>query len=309
MVDRVKYPPGAAKRIERMLLERERLERKHLRTTARDAEAFVAAVRAAIDRHEARPWTLPLHARIIRQLRGLGHQFGAAVSVRARDAARAMAALAAEHQTRGMAIFATAALGRKVVPVAVNVPAAMSIAVPAIDARTDGIGARSGEELAQVAISASFLETRKTSPLPAALVGLAIANMLRPRALDRAERVVITEATAGGAEGGDAARIQLVKRFPKLRKVWDATLDRRVCRLCASLHHVVVDAGEGWPSGVDDAPAHARCRCCTQPWLDDWSDTLNDMAVAPGPRVGVQEHAELRLPSFTALAPEGLGSS
>ncbi len=307
MTDRVKYPPGAAERIEAMLHERDRIERRHMRQSAVAAVAFVAAVRALFDRHGGSPWTMQIHARTIREFRILGRQYGATVSARARAAAHDMAALSAEHQGRALGIFATAALGQRVPPVAVDLAAAMAVAAEVIDARTEDVGAPMGEDMARVAASTSFANARIAAAVPAVLVGLSVAKALRPRALDRAERVIVTEMTAGAAEGGDAARVQLVKRFPKLpklRRVWDSTLDKRVCRICAGLHHVVVDADKPFPGGFFDEPAHARCRCATMPWLDEWTAMLDDdLQIAPGPRVGVQETAETRLKTFGERAP------
>lgn len=295
----MKYPRGASKRIETMLEERDRLERRHLRAFDPVLMMLEISLVQAITRPggDRLPWSISLHARAMREVRGLGRQFGASVSARARLAAHDAVRLGAEQQPRAMAIFATAALGKRVKPPALELDAVVAMTTQTIDARTEDVGARTGEEIASAAVAALFLATRMAAPMAAGLVALDVTKLVMKKARDRSERVIITETTAGGAEGGDVARTVMVKRFPKMRKVWDSTLDLRVCRFCASVHHTVVDENETW-GGIDDAPAHARCRCATMPWLDEWTDLLHDLEIAPGPRVGVQEFAHIREKRF-----------
>lgn len=298
----MKYPPGAAARIDRMLRERERLERRHLRLARADAEQLEATVRELVAQAGNTSWSLTAHARVMRHVRAAGRAFGVALSARARAAAVAAVTLGAEHQPRAMAVFASAALGKRLAAPTIDLPAAIATALPDVDARTEDVGARSGDDTAQAVIGASYLETRKVTPLPAVALAAGLAALALNRARERAERVIVTEMTAGAAEGGDAARVMLARRWPKMKVSWDSTLDKRACRLCAELHHKVVDMGAEFAAGVSDAPAHARCRCCTWPHLDEWSEMLE--GIAPGPRTGVVGSVEVQLGSFTERAPD-----
>jgi hypothetical protein len=172
------------------------------------------------------------------------------------------------------------------------------VAQQEVAARTHDVGARTGEDVGQIAVGVSFLEARRPEASSSAKVAAAVAAAFLLRARSDAERVLVTETTAGYAVGGRAAATQLRERMPRLRKAWDATLDLRVCATCAGLHHVVVDDEQPFPGGVEDAPAHPGCRCSVIGWLSEWGDILDAIGVSPGPRTGVVGSVETRLSSF-----------
>lgn len=301
---RVKFPPGAQARIERMLNERERLERRHMRALDPAMVALEAAIlRAMLAGGAERPWTIREHARAMRGLRAAGQQLGAEVSHRARVAAHEAAAWGAGLQPRALAVMASAALGKRVPAPTIDAHQAAALAAETIDARTDGIGAATGDEVARAAVAASFAATRAEKVALAGMVALSLMPMVMRKARDRSERVIVTEVTAGAAEGGRVVLDGWAKRSTHMQRVWDATLDRRVCALCAGLHHVMVEASEPWPGGVDDAPAHSRCRCATMPFSADFEALLADLGIGPGPRTGVVGGVEIVLPTFSAPAP------
>lgn len=302
---RVTYPKGAQAKIDRLLRQRERLEAKHLRAL----DPAIAALEASILRAmlsvggERVPWTIREHARVMRALRSAGVQFGAEVTARATVAARDAATLGATLQPKLMAVMASSATGRRVPPPAIDVGAATARAFEVVDARTLAVGAATGEEIARAAVGQSFLATRGETVAAAGLVALSMMPQVVAKARDRADRVVVTETTAGMAAGGGEARVELVKRYPRMQKSVDAALDRRVCQLCASLHHKVVDIDAEFAAGLMDAPFHARCRCASIGWLAEWSDMLQDMGIGPGERTGVLADVEIQLPTFSAPAP------
>lgn len=57
-----------------------------------------------------------------------------------------------------------------------------------------------------------------------------------------------------------------------LLRMWDATLDARVCPYCRELHRVVVRVDQAFPGGVDSPPLHPRCRCIVVAWREDWDE-------------------------------------
>lgn len=306
---KVRLPAGSRRGIETILNERVRLERRALRELDESASDHASAVRDVIAALGAVAWSLQAHARVQKQLRDLGRRYGSDVSRLARKHARLAADLGVDQQPRALATLARAALRTRVSPPSIDVAAARRVAVEHVDLRTDDVGARAGEDVGAWAVSASYLEAQKASPATAVVLGFALAKALEPKARDRGALVVTTEITAGAEWGGDAARSELAREMPALKKVWDSTLDRRVCPTCAELHHTVVDTKDSFPGGYDDAPAHARCRCATLPWLDDWSDVLRTLGIGPGPRTGVLETAETRLASFTDRTPAEVISS
>jgi hypothetical protein len=65
-----------------------------------------------------------------------------------------------------------------------------------------------------------------------------------------AEREAETDAAALGAPPGT-----------RLLKVWDATLDRRVCPTCSTLDGTEVPWGHDFPGGAVPGSTHPNCRC------------------------------------------------
>jgi hypothetical protein len=278
-----------------------RLERRHV-------AAFRAAVRHAssqvrdvvLANGADAPWTLQAHARVMRQLRAISRKLGRELSLAAERAALAAAEQGSRRYPETLAALASGALGQRLPTPRVDLARARTVAHEEVAARTHDVGARTGEDVGQVAVGASFLEARRTESTSTSTgaVAAAVAAAFLLRARSNGERVLITETTAGYAVGGRSAAVQLRERMPRLRKAWDATLDLRVCATCAGLHHVVVDSDQPFPGGFDDAPAHANCRCATMPWLSEWTDILDAIGAGPGTRSGVLGAVETRLTSF-----------
>lgn len=305
MADRAKYPPGAAKRIERLLGEREQLERRHLRAFDPAVVALEAAIVRAIVSvgGERAPWGIREHARAMKAIRAAGVDFGQALTHRTQQAAHEATRWGAELQPRALSVLASASLGRRVPAPRVDCDAAVRAARETVDARTDAVGVAAGDELARVALSHSFLATRGAKLAAAGLVALSLAPVVAKKARDRAERVIATEMTAAAGEGGRVVQRGWARRTNKLRRTLDATLDRRVCATCAGLHHAVTDIDQPFPGGYDDAPIHPRCRCATMVWSESWTELLDELGIGPGPRTGVVGGVEIALPSFGSPAP------
>lgn len=293
---KVVIPAAAALRLQRMLEERTRLERARLRAVHKGAHELAAHVRQTIAALGVERWTIRDHARVMRPLRAAGRAFGEGVTREATDGAVDAARLGVAHGPRALAAVGGVMLGRRVAAPVIDVATAERVAIEHVIARTHDVGARAGEDVAQLAVALSYGAARAPEPPSAYAVGAAVGAAVLARAKDRGERVIITELVAGAGLGGEAARVELGRRMP-IRKVFDATLDRRVCSTCAGLHHLVVDANDTF-DGYDDPPVHVRCRCASLPWLDDWSVLLDDLGVGPGPRTGVVGAVETQLPSF-----------
>jgi hypothetical protein len=172
----------------------------------------------------------------------------------------------------------------------------LQIALQHADLRTIEVGARAGEAIGSAAVAAGMSEVSASTSVASA--SASVVNVVAERARVEGERVILTEVSTALGLGSQAAMQIVSDDHPNLRMVWDATLDRRVCATCAGLHHVVVDVDEAFPGGFDDAPAHPRCRCYVMPWLDSWTDLLEERGIGPGPRTGVAGEVEQQLGSF-----------
>lgn len=67
-----------------------------------------------------------------------------------------------------------------------------------------------------------------------------------------------------------AEKIQESKPERRLRKIWDATIDGRLCGECRNQHGQEADES-GYVAGHFAPPMHPRCRCC---WIFEWSTDL-----------------------------------
>jgi hypothetical protein len=78
-------------------------------------------------------------------------------------------------------------------------------------------------------------------------------------------------AATESAEAASLERERILREWAEQRpfaasevwKVWDATLDKRTCRTCASAHGVVVRLHEPFPAGRPGG-VHPNCRCTFQ---------------------------------------------
>lgn len=86
------------------------------------------------------------------------------------------------------------------------------------------------------------------------------------KAIDVANKATMPRITTiGVTESSDAfntgrAKYLRVASDTRLLKVWDATLDKRTCPVCAGADGTIVFANEQFPQGTPGS-VHARCRC------------------------------------------------
>jgi SPP1 gp7 family putative phage head morphogenesis protein len=103
-----------------------------------------------------------------------------------------------------------------------------------------------------------------------------IGDRFRDRWRYWAERLVRTEVAAAYNDRLDGVIREARAWLPDLQRRLDASLDLRVCRLCASLHGTVVGLNEPFPGGYEGAPIHPNCRCRVGAWRAEWSEILRD---------------------------------
>lgn len=87
-----------------------------------------------------------------------------------------------------------------------------------------------------------------------------------------AERVVRTETINAYNIHADATIRSAHEIDDEIQKRWDASMDRRLCRICSGLHGKVVNVDELFPGGYEDPPAHPNCRCAVTAWHKSWTD-------------------------------------
>lgn len=137
-----------------------------------------------------------------------------------------------------------------------------------------------------------YVWTRNAPPQPGAR-GELIAEGLFKRYRHWAERLVRTETVNAYNTLASEGISQLNADRPDwdddvYKKRWDAAIDGRTCKLCASLDHVVVAEDKPFQSGVMHPPLHPNCRCAAVAWHESWSETAGLFAEKRGrivPRV------------------------
>ena len=113
-----------------------------------------------------------------------------------------------------------------------------------------------------------------------------------------AERVVRTETQSAYNTHLDQGFRQAHQLIPDLVRRWDASLDLRVCEICAALHGTTAPIGGTFPDGSTGAPRHPNCRCRVGAWRAEWSEILNPPAPPPPPA------APTVVPATPAAAPK-----
>ena len=78
----------------------------------------------------------------------------------------------------------------------------------------------------------------------------------------RAEMIAVTEATRAYAEGN--TKTWGISDVVEARR-WNTANDDDVCRICAPLNGEVRKLGEAFTGGIENPPAHPRCRCWVTP--------------------------------------------
>jgi hypothetical protein len=67
-------------------------------------------------------------------------------------------------------------------------------------------------------------------------------------------------------------------------KLWDSTLDSRICPICGPLNRVAVKPEDKFPGGYDHPPAHPYCRCVVVAWHPSWGNIKGEGAMAAPPK-------------------------
>lgn len=70
---------------------------------------------------------------------------------------------------------------------------------------------------------------------------------------------------------------------PGYQKRWDASLDRRMCKVCGGLDAKVVELDAKFPGGHVHPPAHPNCRCALTPWRKEWGGDASTATTAKPP--------------------------
>lgn len=103
-----------------------------------------------------------------------------------------------------------------------------------------------------------------------------IAEGLFRRHRHWAERIVRTETmnayNVQHAEAIDQVNAGREEDEPALLKRWDASLDKRLCQICADLDRRAVPTDKEFTSGVMHPPAHPNCRCVVTAWDTRWGN-------------------------------------
>ena len=174
---------------------------------------------------------------------------------------------AAERAYLGRTLFAVIGLPLASVPseqVALMLTDAIGGAVWRDRLAVDLIAVEGGLRSALGEALARGLSTNRTAAL---LRGLNIPQTYRGRlvAIARTETQRVANQVALATYQRNADVLDAVQ--------WLATLDRRTCPVCGSLHNAVYPLVGGIPVGLERAPpAHPRCRCFLAPVVKSWRD-------------------------------------
>jgi len=78
-------------------------------------------------------------------------------------------------------------------------------------------------------------------------------------------RVRVIAATES-AEAWNSGRLHALQNYPEIQvmRVWDATLDKRTCQVCANADGDMVGVQERFPNG-EPGMVHPNCRCTWHP--------------------------------------------
>lgn len=103
-----------------------------------------------------------------------------------------------------------------------------------------------------------------------------IAEGLFRRHRHWAERIVRTETmnayNVQHSEAIDQINADREEDEPELLKRWDASIDKRLCQICADLDRRAVPTDKEFTSGVMHPPAHPNCRCVVTAWDARWGN-------------------------------------
>lgn len=90
----------------------------------------------------------------------------------------------------------------------------------------------------------------------------------------RAERLVRTELMSAynqqHRESIEHLDAQREPGEPRIAQQWDASLDKRVCRVCRDLDGKTAYPGKTFSGGYLAPPAHPCCRCVLVAWSPEW---------------------------------------
>lgn len=99
-----------------------------------------------------------------------------------------------------------------------------------------------------------------------------IAEGLFRRYRSWGSRVARTELQNAYNVQKDEGYREALEHVPDLKRRWDASLDLRVCVVCAELHGAIAAVDTNFqPGDVPGPPRHPNCRCVTVPWREAWT--------------------------------------
>jgi SPP1 gp7 family putative phage head morphogenesis protein len=81
----------------------------------------------------------------------------------------------------------------------------------------------------------------------------------------RAKMIAVTEVTRAFAEAKERA---WMASDVITRKRWQTAADDLVCPICGPLQSLTRKLGKSFPGGIENPPAHPRCRCWLTPVVD-----------------------------------------
>lgn len=144
-----------------------------------------------------------------------------------------------------------------------------------------GIGLAKGETLQQLAKRIANLSGFQTavdaSHAPSA--ANAMAGGLTKRYKNWADRLVRTEMNNAYNYSAAKGIREAHDLDDRIMMVWDASLDKRVCDYCRTLHKTKAKPGGTFMHGLKQPPAHPNCRCAVVAWMDEWDDDAADDAL------------------------------
>lgn len=114
-----------------------------------------------------------------------------------------------------------------------------------------------------------YLRGRPGSPNAKAEV---IAEGLFRRYRHWAERLAVTETVNAYNETALIGMDELEEHDPGYFKRWDAAIDGRTCKNCASYDDLVTPIDKPFAGGIAHPPLHPRCRCAVVVWRKEWDE-------------------------------------
>jgi SPP1 gp7 family putative phage head morphogenesis protein len=276
-------PKGAQGPLDDMLQMRLRREDYQVQKVKRTAVATLQTdIERALKKGTRGRWDEEAHAKVLRDVRAATRKFEASLSAAARESALHAVKKATKDIDDQWQILGRKATRKRSVPKPLyDREAARKAAAKESAERTHHVGVHSARVATKRVQAMSLRELQRMAPGKGPEVAKKIAAEVARMAANDAQRVISTEMTAAYASVAQHAALDMRSHYP-LKKQWDAALDRKTCRWCASLHRTVVDVTDSFPGGVDGPPLHPFCRCAVVPFMGSWQAGLAE-SVAESP--------------------------